>query len=170
LESAVLIFPTRSIAVGITVGWEAGAGHPPACASAVDSLREPTALRCSFAEPAEETRFAPSSLRSDSLGESDNEARAARVRLRALRCSTPPTHAGGRPAPASQAAGRSEQKKSHATGSRGPATDHGFAFATQARHSVSRRRIATDPDPARIDEQFTQLPETSVLTDGAPLS
>ena len=39
-----------------------------------------TALRCSVERPAEETRYAPSSLRSDSLGESDDEARAARVR------------------------------------------------------------------------------------------
>src|SRR6188472_4289830 len=92
-----------------SVGEGAGAraarrdlGGQPRCARL-------TALRCSVAEPAEETRYAPSSLRSDSLGESVNEARAARVRPLALRCSTPPTRPAARaPAPSTTRGWRQE--------------------------------------------------------------
>ena len=91
------------------------------------------------------TRYAPSSLRSDSRSESDHEARAAHARPRALRCSAPPTHADGCPAPASNTSGPLPPRKSHLLAPAGGCRSRG-RVPGRAR---GRRRAAQEAGPAR---------------------
>jgi hypothetical protein len=69
--SDVLTEPSQRRSPARRSGSEGPAVRAAACDLGGCSLTVATPLRCSESGPAEETRYAPSSLRSDSLGESD---------------------------------------------------------------------------------------------------